>query len=581
LNMASSPSSVRMPAQTTTTKDILHTGPNCGSFIWTISSKRSVSAMLSASNGQLFESRPFVMASLLWTIRLYPNGNNVSSAGSVKIFLKLVSMPSCLQSLHLSYTTSCPQSMASSTALDIYLKSGDSKGWLNRSLLLSEWKRMKLKYIRIAVSVNIFRVRLHSKHAHAVLGHFRFNQALPSKSCMGKQRFSYKLDAATLEKFRHSHYGKRYESAIFDKQWRIRWFPNGANRECAQFMSIYLVLCKVPAKTARLTTKYRIICKELNRSISAVDDFSFSASNWGKSKFIGLAEIEHLDALTFIVELEVLEEVSAPMSNEHEDVWDATQIAYTLSMSPPSAQGNDDHLFLGDYPSSSNGSVHSVPVSPRMQRSDRSKKEIKSLRKQMVLKDKEMESLSRKVESLRAQQSEGVRQRETLRESVIAQVTALSANGAEEDEKRSAIEELRAEVAMLKQNMARLQSAVGAGQARDLGKDSTKRMQLKWWMQHKLELPQYFDCVVQHGFEDLTSLRDLDKDSLAQIGIEKLGHQLKILRCIRTLQMEQNQMSQMNVNQVNEFVHPMEQMAMQMSAPPNMEHTQYHHEGLY
>ena len=112
-------------------KHIVHSGLNCGSYAWTVSSKKQVEAILSAKTGELFESRPFKMAKLFWTIRLYPNGNNSNSKGSVKIFLKLVSMPHILDQINLSYTTSCPQTMASSTALDIYLKNGDSKGWLS------------------------------------------------------------------------------------------------------------------------------------------------------------------------------------------------------------------------------------------------------------------------------------------------------------------------------------------------------------------------------------------------------------------------------------------------------------------
>ena len=49
--------------------------------------------ILSAKNGQLFESPTFIMANLRWTLRLCPNGWRESEEGSVEIFLKLVSLP--------------------------------------------------------------------------------------------------------------------------------------------------------------------------------------------------------------------------------------------------------------------------------------------------------------------------------------------------------------------------------------------------------------------------------------------------------------------------------------------------------
>ena len=206
-----------------TTKHVVHHGVNCGNNTWTIDNKKLIHRILNAKVGELFESKPFKMAQLLWTIRLYPNGNNNNSKGSVKIFLKLVSMPHTLSQIILSYTTCDPLSMSTSTAMDIYLKNGDSKGWLNRSLILKEWKQCNnLSIIQIVVSVNIIKIKL-KKHA-LYLSHYRFNQQLPSPYPT-KQRLIYQIDTYTLSKFKQSYYGKRYESVIFNNMWKIRWFP--------------------------------------------------------------------------------------------------------------------------------------------------------------------------------------------------------------------------------------------------------------------------------------------------------------------------------------------------------------------
>merc|ERR1740123_254574 len=99
-------------------------------------------------------------------------------------------------------------SMSTSTAMDIYLKNGDSKGWLNRSLLLSEWKAIKLSIIQIIVSVHIIKIKL-KKHA-IYASHFRFNQQFPPRYAQ-KQHFEYHIDKYTLNRFKQSYPGKRYE----------------------------------------------------------------------------------------------------------------------------------------------------------------------------------------------------------------------------------------------------------------------------------------------------------------------------------------------------------------------------------
>ena len=43
------------------------------------------------------------------------------------------------------------------------------------------------------------------------------------------------------------------------------------------------------------------------------------------------------------------------------------------------------------------------------------------------------------------------------------------------------------------------------------------------------------DHLTENGFEDVKSLKDLTKEYMDQIGIDKIGHQLKLLRLIRKM----------------------------------------------
>eukprot|EP01083_Nonionella_stella_P004044 11632_1 len=539
------------------TKHVVHTGENCGHNTWSIHNKKLVQQILSAKVGELFESKPFKMAQMLWTIRLYPNGNNNNSKGSVKIFLKLVSMPHVLEQIILSYTTSCPLSMASSTALDIYLKSGDSKGWLNRSLLLNEWKQMKPNMIQIIVSVNIFKVKFKKYAVNGILSHYRFNQNETFSIYPKKQKLIYKIDNYTLNKFKQSYYGKRYESAIFNHMWRLRWFPNGANHDCATFMSIYLVLCRIPFKITQLTTKYRITCKELNRSISAVDDFSFAASNWGKSKFIALQDIEHLNSLTFIVDIEILNEIAS--DRDDCDIWDETQIKYVLGMKHNESTGmtqDKDHEYgivamdimdMNQLHTTENMNQLAVTQAgaPSPRHSTKSlqisnglvlKKDIKSLKKRMANKEKTIEQLLEKMNVFKCGLKEEIKKRKHMIKLIHNKMKDMEEYLFSDDEKRQDMDNnyLAAQIVVIRKKLNSMQDQMDGKVAKKLD-SSSKKEQVKEWLVNTVELPQYFDHLIMNGFDDLEAVKDLTKEYLEEIGIEKIGHQLKLLRFIRKM----------------------------------------------
>ena len=445
--------------------------------------------------------------------------------------------------------------MASSTALDIYLKSGDSKGWLNRSLLLNEWKQLisvsNIHIIQIIVSVNIFKIKL-KKYAinhglNGILSHYRFNQSQTFSDYRKKQTFEYTIDHYTLQKFKASYYGKRYESVIFNNQWRIRWFPNGANHDCASFMSIYLVLCRIPFEVSKITTKYRISCLELNKSISAVDDFSFSASNWGKSKFCSLAEMSQLHSLTFTVELEVLHEIKTHKTDESEyELWDEAQINYVLSLDN-TAHSNDKNGRNSQ--SNSHKSFEDIKYemddeqSQSHSQSQSFKKELKALKKRISSKDKSIDSLTQKVSNLKLGLKEEVSKRNKVVKQLNHKINALSEyiynNNSSFEEKHNQnksanTEVLHRDVSMLKKKLKELQLSIDGNIAKKLD-ESSKKQQLKLWLTNKCELPQYFDNLVLNGFDDFESLRDLSKEVMTDIGIDKIGHQLKLMRMIRKL----------------------------------------------
>ena len=55
------------------------------------------------------------------------------------------------------------------------------------------------------------------------------------------------------------------------------------------------------------------------------------------------------------------------------------------------------------------------------------------------------------------------------------------------------------------------------------------------WLNEIVKLPQYYDILLQNGFDNIEFIKDITKEDLKDIGIAKLGHQKRILKCINEL----------------------------------------------
>ena len=96
-------------------------------------------------------------------------------------------------------------------------------------------------------------------------------------------------------------------------------------------------------------------------------------------------------------------------------------------------------------------------------------------------------------------------------------------------------DDLRKRVMKVEKQMAslsqRLTETVGGG-----GGNDESRQEVQQWLTDKVKLPQYFQVFVQQGFDELESIKDVTKDDLVAMGIDKVGHQRKILKQTELIQ---------------------------------------------
>lgn len=67
-------------------------------------------------------------------------------------------------------------------------------------------------------------------------------------------------------------------------------------------------------------------------------------------------------------------------------------------------------------------------------------------------------------------------------------------------------------------------------------RSDSKHEELRRWLTDEVELGQYLDVLVDHGFEDLVAVQTLTMDILNEVdGIDKIGHQARIMHFVQRL----------------------------------------------
>ena len=56
-----------------------------------------------------------------------------------------------------------------------------------------------------------------------------------------------------------------------------------------------------------------------------------------------------------------------------------------------------------------------------------------------------------------------------------------------------------------------------------------EQQKLKSWLEDKVKLPEYYDIFIENGIEDLSTASLLTMEGIEGMGIDKVGHQMKIL----------------------------------------------------
>ena len=304
-------------------------GENTGYYEWIILDQQLIDKILNAKTGEGFESEIFELSGLNWRIQIYSNGYRKAAEGSCVVYLELVSKPSPLDRVVISFAILLKQTMTSWTNRAEYTEIGQSWGFPNRVLSLSDLKQLDVKQISIFVSIKIKYLVLNTDSEGLSL-----NTISPPPLVMNvpsKSQYSFQIEDNIMNMMRNCKNGRQFESEIFDNMWRLSYRPNGRLTTHEGYWSVYLTLCILPPFIQSIQTRYTIKCKQTDESFSEDHEYILNKLSHGNNKWLKSKQIADLESISFIIDIDILKVSTIDPNDNPYHIHDQSQIQHILS----------------------------------------------------------------------------------------------------------------------------------------------------------------------------------------------------------------------------------------------------------
>lgn len=294
--------------------------------------------------------------------------------------------------------------------------------------------------------------------------------------------YTWKMDKSLIRKLRTAKPGFEFFSPTFqmhDLCWRIEIWPNGRSDQSVGIFKCYVCLISMPKGTVEITIQrvQQVAGTDLRQSDQCtLNKRKMYANGWNQS--CGRKVREHMmnnDHIDLNVELHVL----AVMDQDGND----------LTELQPGSQQKD-----GGF-----SEEQSVLMTAKLD----------SLLSQMQHFGDRMDAMEQRMDGIQMKLDEEQKEDPNLSRRVDQVVKDMN---------------------VLKKEVRKLSS---------LHRLSPEQQKLKAWMESTVKLPEYFDLFVEAGVDDLDTVAMMDKQALIDIGVDKLGHQIKILGAARKVQVQQ------------------------------------------
>eukprot|EP01084_Bolivina_argentea_P203086 346899_1 len=294
------------------------------------------------------------------------------------------------------------------------------------------------------------------------------------------QTFEWKLSGSVLQEMQSALNGAGFSSPEFtisDISLNILVYPNGMSPVQLGSVKIFVAISSWPKQLISFDARCKLYIIEAD--ISSEDITKFMSNSLNSSVFEGpsTAELQIYNPLTFKLEIDVL----SALNINSEDI----KHKYSIQ------QIQKDEIKFDHEPKVPNPNL--------------------------------LASVMTKINELSVQFD---KMQQTIKN------IQLRIN--EDDTKDDRIYKLTERVNILEQNMKNTSLNVNNNNM------NIQQEKLKMWLENKVKLKQYFNVFIESGIDDLETVCLLTKDSLKDMGIDKVGHQVKLLSNIKQLKENKN-----------------------------------------
>eukprot|EP01083_Nonionella_stella_P288471 981610_1 len=292
--------------------------------------------------------------------------------------------------------------------------------------------------------------------------------------------YTWKItDPSLVRQIKNAKNNAKWSSPTFAGggfRWYLDFRPNGHTNKYMGYAIIFLCLASLPpkVKSIQIRKEFRLIETDAGHSANSTYAKGTMSLGWQATQ-LQTKEIQNLTAFTFSVKIDIC------------GVYD-----------------HEDNDITNQYINTNNEESKHSPLQCAKQ-CDQKLLEVR------------LDSLTSSVDKL-ANSVQSLEQRLVDLEQ--------RTNEEQKDNNNDTLDKLTAEMKVMKQDLRKLST---------IAKANPKRLALQSWLENKVGFPQFYDTFVENGIEDLSIASLLTMESIKGMGIDKIGHQMKILRAVTEL----------------------------------------------
>eukprot|EP01083_Nonionella_stella_P058969 154356_1 len=470
------------------------------------------------------------MAGLNWQITAYPGESKSSwSTNEFNITVCPLSfIPNCDGMLYRG-RIGCTELETSSTK--IYTGSADAMKWSDPDGFA---RYAELKQMTLTVEIQILQTYNETSNETEYYRHQTFYEQ-PIKTT----QLEWHIDETLLQQMKTSPHNKCFESQIFNKMWSLRVIPNHItiveeddtdtdeeddeddNEEKKQSVPVpdpegqvivYLQLHSLPLHVLLVDVKWSAYCDEV--SINTDRTAELSTQHLGETNdFYMDAWNEEDDPDDEDGKKKILKPLLLFDDFKKQDSFSIDVNVGITQMT--SSHSNCDKIKKSDWSKYVLSKPGQMPVKTEntVQESEQIEQDATSIDKMDNLNEK-CSQMAEKMDEMSAQIKLLTINNQKLEQMIVA------LNNKEDKRNRDMID---------------MQSKVSKLLGDELKEEMKDTEKVRLWLKDEVKLPQYFDLLINDGYDDLEMIADITVDELVKMGVDKSGHRKKIIKYAQKL----------------------------------------------